>query len=318
MEHSELSAASKADGTEADANARPPQPRTPGLKAFDVLLYPIFTNIAVFGISVAATYLTSRGAERTAQGALRYGKIGEWFQSRGEKLVKTFKSMGMGEQAADMSKMVFFSFVDGSLMAPFVKLFEDRRERIGRALDEAMGTKPADESVYAAEPKQTWLSVLGGRFVTASIVVPTAVLLQKTGHNDTLFNKPGEQVGKWLEKQPIAKQFGSLDVKELTRISFFEAFYTSVCTAGLYLSSRCIARITGDKKHREMHGIPSLPGITRDDAADDTPKAPATEQPAPIVLHAKDSLKKPGMPAPATSYAAKYETQSAVQPALAL
>ena len=36
-----------------------------------------------------------------------------------------------------------------------------------------------------------------------------------------------------------------LDVKELSRVGFFEAFYTSVCTAGLYFSSRKIAQMSG-------------------------------------------------------------------------
>ena len=58
--------------------------RTPGLKLFDFLLYPVFTNIGVFGISVAATYLTTRGGDRDAAGNLIYGKTGEFFQKRGD------------------------------------------------------------------------------------------------------------------------------------------------------------------------------------------------------------------------------------------
>ena len=222
--------------------------RTPGLKLFDFLLYPVFTNIGVFGISVAATYLTTRGGDRDAAGKLIYGKTGEFFQKRGEWMIDKFKSMGLTHSQADMGKMVFFSFLDGSLLAPFVKMLEDRRERIAMKIDETLGTKPDDVSIYTAEPKQTWLSVLGGRFATAAIVVPTAVALDKTGLNDKLFNKPGEQVGAWLSKKPgVKKFFGKLDVKELSRIAFFEAFYTSVCTGGLYFSSRFLARRTGNK-----------------------------------------------------------------------
>jgi hypothetical protein len=226
--------------------------RTPGLRMFDFLLYPVFTNVGVFGVSVAATYLTTRGGDRNASGQLIYGKAGQFFQQRGDWMINKFKSLGMTHSQADMGKMVFFSFLDGSLLAPFVKMFEDRRETIARSIDDRLGTTPEDLSVYAAEPKQTWLSVLGGRFATAAIVVPTAVALDKTGLNDRLFNRPGERMGEWLAKKPgVKKFFGSLDVKELSRIGFFEAFYTSVCTAGLYVSSRFLARRGENKREAQ-------------------------------------------------------------------
>ncbi len=219
--------------------------RTPGLKAFDFLLYPVLTNVGVFTLSVAATYLTTRGGDRNAAGKLIYGKFGDFFHKRGEWMVKKFTGMGMNHAQADMSKMVFFSFLDGSLMAPFVKMFEDRREKIACAIDHQLGTKPDDMSVYREEPKQTWLSVLGGRLATVAIVVPTAVMLDKTGLNNTLFNKSGLKLGEKLAEKAWVKNIAShLDVKELTRIGLFEAFYTSVCTGGLYLSSRFIAKHT--------------------------------------------------------------------------
>lgn len=237
--------------------------RTPGLKIFDVLLYPLFTNVGVFGLSVAATYLTTRGGDRNAAGKLIYGKVGDIFQKRGDWMVGKFKSVGMTHGQADMSKMVFFSFLDGSLMAPFVKMFEDRREKIACAIDRQLGTKPEDLSVYAEEPRQTWLSVLGGRLATVAIVVPTAVALEKAGLNHTLFNKPGMQMGAWLAEKPLVKKlFGKLDVKELSRIGLFEAFYTSVCTAGLYGSSRYIARhtiVVPEKKPAPAACAPTAP-----------------------------------------------------------
>ena len=45
--------------------------RTPGLWAYDTLLYPVLNNFVVFGVSVAATYLTARGGDRTAAGKLK-------------------------------------------------------------------------------------------------------------------------------------------------------------------------------------------------------------------------------------------------------
>ena len=223
--------------------------RTPGLKLFDVFLYPILTNIIVFGVSVGATYLTNRGAEKNAVGELLHGKLGKFFNERGEWLREKFTAMGMSNNQADMSKMVAFSFIDGSLMAPVVKAFEDRREHIGRAIDTHLGTVPKNDDAYDAEPKQSWLSVLAGRLGVVSLIVPTAYALDKTGLNDTLFNKPGYKFGEYLASKPaIAKLAGKFHLPELARVGAFEAFYTSVCTAGLYFSSRFIAdKIRHDK-----------------------------------------------------------------------
>lgn len=241
--------------------------RTAGLKAFDAILYPFLSNVAVFMVSVVATYLTSHGDKVG-------GGVGKWFHARGEWLTNKLTKRDMSEDQADMIKMVFFSFADGSLMAPLIKLLEDRREKIAKRLDKMFGTLPEDESVYKAEPKQTWGSVLLGRLATVSIVVPVAVALDKwkiddtkieinpkTGEeeevkknmNDFLFNDPGEKFGKKLaEKKPHwQKNRWNVDVPELFRISAFETFYTSVCTAGLYFSSRIIARLTGNKDKPE-------------------------------------------------------------------
>ena len=236
--------------------------RTLGLRTFDLFLYPFLTNFAVFGISIVATYLTSRGGMKRPDGSLLYGKLGEWFQKRGDWLIEEFKKTGMNNDQADMSKTVFFSFLDGSLMAPAVKLFEDKREEIAKSIDTAVGTLPPDDTPYEAEPKQSWGSVLAGRFVTSAIVVPTAMMLDKTGLNDTLFKKPGLRFGKWVESKPnLKKYFGTLDIPELGKIGFFEAFYTSVCTAGLYFSSRMFG------EHKKIEVMPVRPK-TSDTATD--------------------------------------------------
>lgn len=234
-----------------------PPPRTFGLRAFDAALYPGITNVGVFLTSVAATYLTNKGGLRGANGELVYGRLGEFFQKRGDWLRDKLTQTGMSHEAADTAKMVVFSFADGSLLAPVVKGFEDRREQIAHGIDRLVGTEPEDMSVYRAEPKQSWGSVLGGRLITAIPVVLTATTLEKThltfngernNLNHHLFYKPGIQLGEWIKARPqIAKHFGRHDVSDISRVTFFEAFYTSVCTAGLYLTSRFIASRTGDK-----------------------------------------------------------------------
>jgi hypothetical protein len=252
--------------TTQDASMQPVLPpikdssRTPGLKIFDVLLYPVLMNGAVFAISVAATYLTNKGGMKNAEGKLIYGKVGEFFQNRGEWLRGKFMKTGMNESQADMAKMVAFSFADGSLLAPVVKKFEDNREHIGRAIDAKIGHTPEHDAVYDAEPKQSWGSVLGGRLAAVGAVVPTAVLLDKTGLNDKLFNNNGKKFGEYLAKKPsIAMRFAKVDMAEIGRIAAFEAFYTSVCTAGIYVASRFIAGRNDDKKESHVARIETQP-----------------------------------------------------------
>lgn len=216
-------------------------PRTLGLRLFDVWLYPILTNTIVFAMSVGATYLTNNGKAR-ADGSLPHGKLGQWFHARGEYMVNIFKKLHMNEEQAQSAKMVFFSFADGTLIAPLVKLFEDRREQIGMWIDNSLGTTPDDKSVYKAEPKQTWGSVLEGRLVTSAIVVPTAMVFEKIGWHKG-FEKLGAATAEWIGKRPrIAKPFEKYDMKQLFHVGYFEAVYTSICTTGLYFISRFIAK----------------------------------------------------------------------------
>jgi len=250
---------------------KPRPERTLGLKVLDAFIYPFMNNFAVFAISVYATYMTKHGDKHGGEGFI--GSFNRWLKGRGEKMINLFKGWGMNNEQAETSKMVFFSFLDGSLLAPFIKLFEDRRESIARGLDTMFGTVPEDESVYAAEPKQTWKSVLLGRAATAAIVVPTAVLLDKwkvngdvknknTGEwekgkvslNAKLFEVPGEKTGERIEKKypGVKKKFSKIDLPYFFRTGAFEAFYTSVCTAGLYFSSRFIATHDDKKRIKEV------------------------------------------------------------------
>ncbi|MFZ4541798.1 MAG: hypothetical protein ACOYNL_08345 [Rickettsiales bacterium] len=256
-----------------------PKKRTVGLWLVDTLIYPVVNNFGVFGISVAATYLTKHGWPEGEGKKIHpwLKSIGNVMRARGEKLEAGFrKYLAMSESQADMSRMVFFSFFDGTFIAPFVKLLEDRREGMAQSIDSALGTKPKDESVYDAEPKQTWRSVIEGRLLTSAIVVPTAVMLDKKGLNDKWFHNPGIETGhKIYVKHPaaakkIASFLGKGKAPELFKTVYFEAFYTSVCTAGLYIISRTLAR-----KHSPQEFTTPLP-----------PDLPPI--PAPILLTAQE------------------------------
>lgn len=275
--------------------------RTRGLKLFDVWLYPIFTNGVVFAISVAATYLTGAGKwKKDTNGKIlteevqhwwnnrsvtrnvydgKHGQLGEFFYRRGEWLKGKYKQWSggrMSDKTAGMWKLVTFSFVDGTFIAPFVAMFENRREKIGRWIDKKLGTLPEDEeAAYKAEPKQTWKTVFGGRFSTLAVVLATALTLNevkipapkwpgKVGDwlrhvhfnnkveanlNDMVLSNPGLAVGHAAENAGwFSKLAKKVNLPELFRVSFFEAFYTSVCTAGLYYGSRFFARLRGKKE----------------------------------------------------------------------
>jgi hypothetical protein len=235
--------------------------RSTGLWLFDAFLYPFLSNTVVFVVSVAATYLTKKGNETG-------GWLGKFFHSRREKTETFLKNrLGWGEKTTESLVMVGFSFLDGSIMAPFIKLLEDRREKIAHGIDKMLGTTPEDLSVYAAEPKQSWGSVFSGRVAALSVVLPTALLLDRIGTrngewvwkkdsndktvndlNDKLFRDPGEYFGNKIKDKPIVKKaLGKLDIPMVFRVSFFEAFYTTACTTVLYFASRSLARIWPNK-----------------------------------------------------------------------
>jgi hypothetical protein len=205
---------------------------------FDTLLYPVLTNTAVFALSVLATYETNKS----------FGN--SFWKQRGDAARQGLTNL-FGEKSKEAVKygvMIFFSFADGCLLAPVVKLFEDRRNQISRKLDNWLGTTPANPAVYDQEPKQSWMSVLSGRAAAAATVVPTAVLLSQkwggeTSFNDRMFNQPGKHLGQWIEKSlpALRKAIPVRDLPTLMEVSVFEAFYTTVCTAGLYFASRLLA-----------------------------------------------------------------------------
>lgn len=256
-----------------DSASKPAPGRTFGLRAFDAFLYPGVTNVGVFAVSVFFTYLTNRGEHFGRDGSSARW-IGEnIFKKRGEWMKQSFMSAGLGEESANNAKMVFWSFIDGSLLSPFVKWFENDRTNIARSIDKLAGTEPDDDSVYTAEPKQTWGSILGGRLVTAIPVVLTAVQLDKAGANGKSFNQklfyePGIQLGNWFAKTnpKIAAKFSKETFHELSKVTLFEVFYTSVCTTGLYVASRAIASFT-DRRDK----TPSMPSLAAPESSHSPP-----------------------------------------------
>jgi hypothetical protein len=265
--------------------------RTFGLWAVDTLIYPVITHFGVFAVSVWASYVSNFRNKTDVNPNDSFLKrahshAANWMKDRTEKYYdKPLERMGFNpeSEAAKTFKMVLFSFVDGCFVAPFTKLLEDRREAMAKRIDKAFGIKPEDESVYAAEPKQTWGSVLLGRAKTAAIIVPIAAALQKFSVTsaprgfDVRITEDGDGLknlnqsflgafGRWMQRNVMdrgARHFSAIDKfqKSLTtpdgsnpgeKFSYtlaFETFYTAVCTFCLYAFSRGIARKKDAKKH---------------------------------------------------------------------
>jgi len=250
--------------------------RTPGIWAFDFLVYPIFAYITVFAISVFASYQTNHGDPNT--------RVGKFFSSRKAWVKdKLFPNSKVGSDTIGMALAVAFSWIDGTFVSPFVKILEDNKIKIARKLDKVMGTTPKNpDEAYAHEPKQTWLSVLGSRFLTALTVVPIAFALDKKGKdgkqswNYKLFEGPGKQVGERLEKNPrLRKMFPKLNFSGLFQFVFFEAFYSFVCMATAYGVAHIGASIFNKNKKK---GVDSNIPV----AADNTASASQKNKKSPI------------------------------------
>jgi hypothetical protein len=272
--------------------------RTKGLRVFDALVYPVFNNTTVFITSVVATYLSINGGKMTAAGKPALGKAGLWFRDRSIGTDAFFQTkFGMGATAAKNFRIVLWSFIDGSLLSIPVKWLENVREPVAKKLDDMFGTRPADNTPYEAEPKQTWGSVLGGRTATAAIVVSTALAFEGIKHNgktlnDKIFERPSEAIEGFVKRSPRLNSFFSrpsiaekIDVKPLAYVSIFEAVYTSICTAGLYFSSRAFARKHDTKQAQAANSNVAPESLSAPKAeatpTSDTPPVAANRNEAP-------------------------------------
>jgi len=287
--------------TERLAQETRKQKRTPGLWVLDNLLYTVLNNLSVFAVSVAATYITQNDK-------VKYTGLRGWLQSRGQRVTGFLMGKGLSENSAKNASMVAFSFLDGSIMAPAIKLLEDHREPLAEKIDIVLGTVPEDKSVYDAEPKQSWWSIGLGRISALALVLPVAVALDKFGKNhenkwgfkteahtgknplpfrdiNTIwFREPGERAGKLImEAAPgLTKRFTNPSL--LFRTSIFEAVYTTICTVGLYVGSRFFARKSEERHQlKATHAIAPEHAAANDEATPQTPVATATtkDQPTP-------------------------------------
>jgi hypothetical protein len=254
--------------------------RTLGLWAVDGLIYPIINYGGVFALSVGSLYLGKHGdevaayfnevAENNADDKLISGLslVASWaaegWKSRSSSIDNWLvDNGGMSRESAEITRMVITSFGDGCLFLPAVKWLEDRRIGLAKAIDNMAGTRPKDDSAYEAEPIKTWGDLIVGRAATAAIVVPTAVLLDKVPVNlfgksqplnQHLFYDQAENVQKFLQKNipSVTDKLTDAQLNTISQNALFEAFYTMVCSVGLWGASAALAeKHTGHEKKND-------------------------------------------------------------------
>lgn len=284
--------------------------RSLGQWAFDTIIYGGVINTLVFATSILATYLTNHGRQLVGtESKSLFSRFARGMQDRGEWLDGKLMKAGMSHDRAGDFRMVAFSFLDGSIFAMLAKPLEDQRENIARWIDKRFSKDPVPEQTYHNEPKQTWSSVLGGRLATFAAVFTTYKMLDKlhvrngsTGAfenlNKTIFSNTGEKIGSrinswsWVKlKFPkLARQESIFNLPGLFKIGVFEAFYTTVCTAGLYLTSRLFAG-KGSKKHEMSGSGQSL------DPTEGAPLSAWSSQPVSSVLEKSSEVINTNAPA---------------------
>jgi hypothetical protein len=257
--------------TSAPALLNPKPERTWGLHVVDATIYGI-NALVVTGGSMIFTYYTQYGDKEG-------GDWGAKIYSRGEGIKAFFMNhLGMDHKQAKAMNTVAWSFADGTFFTPFVWGMEQMREKAAQKIDEWLGTVPEDLSVYAAEPKQTLQSVIGGRLATMVVVLPIAISMGKLGTeegrltwnttpdnpnftsmNDYAFHKPGKALGETLKAQPpLAGIVDKINIPALASIGLFEAFYTAVCS----VTQRGLSRVIATEINHSEKSDPFIPATS--------------------------------------------------------
>lgn len=396
-------ASTNASSSTEEAASKKPE-RSPGQRFVDKTFYGIIINSVVFASSIAATYLTRHGYQLAGESKSIFADFARWMNKRGtlldNKLVNDWKLTD--QSGAENFRMVAFSFIDGSIFAMLARPLESLRTPLARWYDKHFAKQPVDEKAYENEPKQSLLSVFGGRVATFALVFPTYLLLNKlhvkqnvvlkdaegklikditasiseqvhqteqaaaasmrgavkeamehdpsvtslatnikavrkprwdevkndleidhkthepvvdvtyraevkksSNLNNFLFEQPGKWLGEkvsnigWVKREhpklasntPGEKSIFNLP--GLFEVGFFEAFYTSVCTIGLYLGSRLFASKLNKKNELPVTQPTSMaaPVSDTDRTATDAPlqtaasMAPAIEEAPRTRIH---------------------------------
>jgi hypothetical protein len=228
---------------------------TIGLDVFDNFLFN-GANLAVWGLSVYSTYQSNFTDDKN------------WFSDRSKEFTSWLQKDNwahtnkiiQNQQTAKNFNMVAWSFADGLVALPVIAAFKAQRTHIAKAIDNIMGTKPQDESVYENQPQEGLKSVIMGRVVAFCTVMPTFFLLNKKGENgESLNDQMFEKSGNWLNDSNMLgisnflkkRGFNDNQVSGLINSGVFETFYTTICTLVLFAVSPIIAKLDDHRQQQE-------------------------------------------------------------------
>lgn len=226
--------------------APPPAPeqdckkRTVGNKIYD---FGIYGSVAWLGVAA----LSAVSAHEAMYGN---NKAFNWLRSLNDKsisgLTNLLSSTIMKSQPLERVKgyaqgtaMFLTLGMGGHLLMGPLKYLEDNRLKNAERIDKALGTTPPDPALVAAEPKQSWKSVLSGRLGSwaasyAAFLVMGPALTKKIG--DWFGEKATTAVMK------IRPQADAATVRRWSDIAAFDALFTVITAAMTWGLSRALAK----------------------------------------------------------------------------
>ena len=281
-----------------NASSSQKKKRTFGNVMFDLIVWPTIAFGVVFAFSVWLLKTTKFGKAGAGGFKDRYDK---WVKSMTEWMGKqqSFSHLPADELAtkAEHYVDVLISFGAGTILVSPIKLFEDQRQSFAKAIDKLFGTTPKDPTQYKEEPKQSWLSVLGGRVLTFGIILGVSTTFGRK--IDQALEATSEFfVGGWKALNPNVSAKTAEQVSQWSFVTAFEVFYTAVTTSLLYVISRAIAKKPGENAKDSPSAIPTVSTITPVSKVDSPaqegskkPKSTITAAEHHALVHEPASLK---------------------------
>ena len=143
------------------------------------------------------------------------------------------------QQTAKSSSLFFSLGLGGTILMAPLKWMEDNRQKNAAKIDAVLGTAPHDPNLAKTEPKQTWGSVLSGRFFSwsMSFVSFFAIGIERSVKMSKYFGE--KATNAWMKLRPNANQ---AKVSEWMDIIAFDTLFTIITATLTYCFSRFVAR----------------------------------------------------------------------------
>lgn len=218
-----------------------------GEKLFDIGVYGGVGYAANAGISLVTAHYA-----KNLQGN-GFNKVYKDSQYALEKAIGKFKhdQTDITNWAVRINDLAFLSSGGWALLVP-MKWMEDRKAQVVGSIDHTFNTGPAYDENHPLNsdiPKQSYLSLFGGRFITYPIIMAVSLPFITTlggekAISDGLTKYAGSFFGRFRES------------KSLTNLASTEMITAGVGAALLYGSSRVIAYVDHVIKKDKQGEIP--------------------------------------------------------------